>query len=763
MELTKQARRTLLICVVLSAVTLGVFWPVTGHDFISCDDPAFVTLNAHVLKGLNWANVGWAFSTTFYDYYHPLAWLSHMTDVELFGMKPGWHHLTSLLLHVANTLLLFQVLRRMTGAVWRSAFVAALFALHPLHVESVAWVAERKDVLSAFFFMLTLLAYTRYAEVQRPTSSVRSQEAGDGTQNAKSGFTGHGSRITDHASRYYLLSLLFFALGLMSKPMLVTVPFVLLLLDYWPLQRCQPAPCNLKPSARKFHPSSFILHPLLLEKLPFLALSAATCVGTILTQSKVGVVSSLAMLSLTQRVSNMLVNYATYLIQAFWPVGLALFYPLRQWPLEVVVAAGVALLGITAWVVWCARRSPYLAVGWFWFLGMLMPVIGLVQSGAQQMADRYTYLPLIGVFIVLVWGAAELFSPLVGRAVPSGPSASAETDNAGAITYSPGALRAARPTLKGRVVCGIAASAVLLACAALTSRQVYWWQDTERLFQHALDVTRDNYIAHNNLAGDYLLRGKLDEAIEHYQASLAMQPLQTYQLEIHYYLGDALSKRGRYAEAAEQFSEVLSEHPDSVPALVQLGSARARQGKPDEAVQALSEALRIQPDDAGAHNSLGNVLAQQGKHVEAVRQFEEAVRLKPDHAGAHNNLALSLSKLGRVGDAITHYREAIRLQPDSLGAVNNLAWLLAACPEAQFRNGTEAVELSTRACELTKYLNPTTLATLAAAYGESGKLREAISFAEQAQALTAGSNSAAATRLRLMLEAFHAGQAYHDD
>ena len=736
MDLTKQARRTILIGVVLSAVTLAVFWPVTGHNFISCDDPSYITLNARVLHGLNWANVGWACTTGSQGNWHPLTWLSHMLDVQLFGVKAGGHHLTSLLLHVANALLLFLLLQRMTGAPWRSAAVAALFALHPLHVESVAWVAERKDVLSAFFFMLTLWAYARYAEgqslkakVQSLEAGVRSEESGVRSQNLGAHITPHAAGHTHPASRYYALSLLFFALGLMSKPMLVTLPFVLLLLDYWPLRRLSFPSLQYSNTPSLQHSNTPPLR-LVLEKLPFLALSAASCVVTFLAQSNAGAVSSLAIIPLAQRASNALLAYATYLGQTFWPDGLAIFYPLPgQLPLDTLAPAAVVLLGLTAWAVSCARRSPHLAVGWFWFLGMLVPVIGLVQAGAQQMADRYTYLPLIGVFLMVVWEMTER------------------------LGASP----------QGRAALAAAAGGVLLACAALTSRQISWWQDTDRLFHHALDVTQNNYLAHNNLASDLLARGKPDEAIEHYQASLAMRPDQPHQLELRQFLGETLSKRGRYAEAAEQFSEVLRLQPNDVPALVQLGIARARQGKPDEAVQALAEALRLQPNDAGAHNSLGNVLAQQGQHLEAVRQFEEALRLKPGHAAALNNLALSCKKLGRLSEAIAHYREALRWQPDSLEALNNLAWILAAQPEARFRRGAEAVELATRACELTQYRNPVPLATLAAACVEAGKFPEAISLAEQAQALTAGSDSPLAARLRAMLAAFHAGQPYHAD
>jgi Flp pilus assembly protein TadD len=412
------------------------------------------------------------------------------------------------------------------------------------------------------------------------------------------------------------------------------------------------------------------------------------------------------------------------------------------------------------------RARPYLAVGWFWFLGMLVPVIGLVQSGAQQMADRYTYLPLIGVFIMLVWGVSEAFEEWeIRRPKPEGRKQAEGSGLLSAAAPQAGASFGFRPSGFGlpQLAAAGLAGLVLLACAAVTSRQVGWWRDNQRLFQHALDVTQGNYMAHNNLAGDYLVRGEWDGAIEHYQTSLAMQPLQTHQLEIHIALAKALSKRGRYAEAAGQFAEVLQAQPDNVGALVQLGIARARQGMGPEAERAFAEALRLDPNNASAHDSFGNVLAQEGRHEEAVRQFEEALRAQPDNTGTLNNLAISCKKLGRVSEAIGHYREAIRLQPDSVEALNNLAWMLAAYPDAQFRNGAEAVQLATRACELTKYQNPVTLTTLAAAYAETGQFQTAISFAEQAQELAKGSQGALAGRLSAMIEAFRAGRSYHAD
>jgi Flp pilus assembly protein TadD len=447
---------------------------------------------------------------------------------------------------------------------------------------------------------------------------------------------------------------------------------------------------------------------------------------TFQAQSQGGAVRPLALLSVEQRVSNAIVSYATYLKQTFWPAGLTVFYPLSdQISVAATLAAGALLLGITAWVVWSARRSPYRVMGWFWFLGMLVPVIGLVQVGMQQTADRYTYLPLVGLFVMVVWEVAERASSW----------------------------------RRQTAVLAAAASMVLIACAVATRLQVGYWHDSERLFRHALAVTRDNWLAHHSLGHALLAQGSEDEAIVEYQAAVALQP----RPEIRFILGETLSKRRRYEEAVEQFSELLKATPGKVGALVQIGIARALQGKTEEAVQALSEALRIDPADAGAHNSLGNILAQKGRHEEAVKQFEEAVRLNPNHAGAHNNLAISCKKLGRMDEAIAQYREALRLEPDSLQGLNNLAWTLAACPKAQFRNGAEAVRLATQACELTKYQNPIPLATLAAAYAETGRFQEAISFAERAQEAAKGAQAALAERLSAMLEAFRAGRPYHSE
>ena len=724
MDLTNKTHRTIAICLMLGAATLITFWPQTGHDFVSYDDPFYLTENVQVQQGLTWETVGWALRTGAAGNWHPVTWLSHILDVQLFGLEPGWHHLTSLLFHTANAVLLFLLLQRMTGAVWRSAFVAGLFALHPLHVQSVAWVAERKDVLSAFFFMLTLGAYAKYVEKSKAGKEAASDE------NPAASNTPHASRFTFHAlgypprSFYYVLALVLFALGLMSKPMLVTVPFVLLLLDYWPLRRFE---------LDTRHSTLNTLLPLFLEKLPFFALSAGSCAVTLWAQTGGGAVVPMGVVSLPQRLANALAAYGGYLRKTFWPVDLAVLYPIGGTvPVGTLIPSGAVLIAVTAWVVWRIRRQPCLAVGWFWFVGMLVPVIGLVQVGMQLMADRYTYLPLIGLFVMVAWGVVA------------------------AVGVSPATTRWRLP----QASLAVASSLVLVTCAAASRQEVGYWKDSEQLFGHALQVTPANYIALDNYARALLKQGNAAEAVRSFEAAVALRPdLDAARCG----LGTALMDQGKLAEAAEQFDHVLEVQPDHAAARLQLGIIRGRQGRLEEAGQAFARVLRLHPEDAGAHNNLGNVLAQQGKHEEAVRQFEDAVRLRPDNAAAQNNLAISCRKLGRTAEAIAHYREALRLQPAFIPALNNLAWLLAAHSDAQFRNGTEAVQLATRACDLTRYESPAPLATLGAAYAEAGQFQEAVAYVERAQELAKGSQGPLAARMAAMLEAFRAGQPYRGD
>jgi tetratricopeptide (TPR) repeat protein len=717
----KGPRRNILICLFLAGITSALYWPLTSHNFVSYDDPIYISDNPHVNSGLSWPNVAWAFRSGYAGNWHPLTWISHMLDVQWFGLQPGWHHFINLLFHCANTALLFLVLNAMTSATWRSAFVAALFGWHPQHVESVAWAAERKDVLSAFFFMLTLLAYGKW--VSRVEGRGESKLE---TRNSK--FEANPKFEIRNGRGYYILALLSFGLGLLSKPMLVTVPFVLLLLDFWPLGRVSRVEGRgeKEPEIRnsKFEIRNFL--SLILEKVPFFALTISSCIATFIAQKGGGAVVSLKTLSFTERLENAIVAYALYLVKMVWPVKLSILYPLRaDVPIGAVIASTVALLVVTAWALWRARSWPHLAVGWFWYLGMLVPVIGLVQVGMQQMADRYAYLPMIGVFIMITWSAPTW----------------AASDHA-------------------RKILSATAVAILVACLCMSSRQLGYWQNSETLFGHAAQVTAKNYVAFSNHGQALFKQGRIDEAIAEYEKAITLDStLDAARLG----LGEALVQKGRFDDAIAQFAKVLELDPENSAARLQLGVLHGRQGKYDDAVAAFSEVLRREPNNLAAHNNLGNVLTLQGKQEEAVKQFEQAVRISPDHASTHNNLALAYKKLGRTGEAIAEYREAIRLNPNQTEAINNLAWTLATDPDPKFRNGVEAVQLATRVCELTRYQHPLALATIAAAYAEIGRFNEAVSFAEQAVQLAGSAGSPVAGRLQAMLANFRNGQPYHGD
>ena len=688
------------ISLLLATATLVVFLPTARHDFVTYDDPDYVTTNPHVQSGLTRDAVVWAFRTGHSGNWHPLTWLSHMLDCQLYGLEPAGHHLTSLLFHALNTMLLYILLRRLTGAVWRSAFVAALFALHPLHVESVAWVSERKDVLSACFFFLTLWAYARFVEVQSLKSNVQSQ----------------GTRSTQHTTRFYLLSLSFFALGLMSKPMLVTLPCVLLLLDYWPLRRFELKTLDFRLKT---------LVPLLREKWPFFLLSAGSCVATVLAQSRA--MQPLSNLSLSSRLANCLIAYARYLGKTLWPVNLATPYPYpAHWPLAEVLLAAALLAALTVAALCLSRRWPVAVTGWFWFLGMLVPAIGLVQVGEQSMADRYTYLPSIGLFMLLAWIASAAFT------------------------------RWRLP----KVVCGVAAAVVLLACAGKTREQLAYWQNSVVLFRHAVAVTKDNWLAWFNLGLVLDNQGHTDEALADYRKAVALQP--NY-VEALLNIGATLANRKQFTEAIPFFERALRQNPDSVDCHDNLGHALMEVGKPDAAIPHLRQVLQHRPNDVDALNSLADALAQAGQFAAAIPHLEASLRAKPDQPVAHYNLAMALAKLGRTDQAIEHLRATIRLQPNTPAALNGLAWIRAANSHAAFRNGDEAIQLAQRACELTGYRRPALLVTLAAAYAEAGRFEEAITTAQKARVLALASGPKdLAERSRQMLELYQTHQPYHE-
>lgn len=577
----------------LVALTVGVYAPVRHHDFIEMDDPKYVTENVQVQSGLSLEGIRWALTTTHFFNWHPLTWISYMTDVQLFGVAAGPMLLTNLALHVANSLLLFWLLLRMTGAFWRSLLVAALFALHPLHVESVAWVAERKDVLSTFFWMCATWAYVSYAGRPRVLS--------------------------------YVLVFLFFAFGLMAKPMIVTLPFVLLLLDWWPLGRAEIG-----------------VKRLLLEKLPLLALSALSGAVTAYAQLSQGGVIELERIPVGVRITNSLISYATYLAKTLWPHSLAVYYPhpmtLR---LPLAVVASVFLLAATAIAVRQHGRRPWVAVGWFWYLGTLVPVIGLLQVGLFSMADRYTYVPLIGIFLIVAWAAGEIAdrAPWIRAAVSS------------------------------------AACLAVLGSSLLAAAQVRLWSDTARLFEHTLSVTEKNFVAHGTLGKHFLRRHRYAEAVAELERALELEPgLPDPRAD----LAIALAAQGRRAEAIQSYEISLRIRPDDAATHTNFGLVLAAQGETERAIRQHREALRLDPNLADAHNNLGTLLLAQNRIAEAAAEFRAALRLRPGFVFAHHNLGLTLWAQRRLAEAEEEFRQALRLDPDYVPSHKYLGLLLDA-------------------------------------------------------------------------------------
>lgn len=605
-----------VVAIVLTIITFVAFFPLLGNEFINYDDNLYITDNPHVKAGVTIESIEWAFTTGHTGNWHPLTWISLMIDSQIYGLNAWGYHLTNLLLHFANTLFLFFIIRRITGGTWQSAFVAALFALHPLHVESVAWAAERKDVLSTLFWMLTMWAYVRYTETLKVD--------------------------------IYLLTALFLVLGLMAKPMLVTLPVVMLLLDYWPLGRLQ-----LKRSRsqgmrdRQMGPGtirrkmSFV--QLVLEKIPFFVLAIGSSIATFIAQREGGSVSSLEVLPINLRLANAVVSYVTYIEKLLWPSGLVIFYPHPYDKLAALNVAGSALLLIflTALALWFIRQKPYVAFGWFWYVGTLIPVIGIVQVGAQAMADRYTYVPLIGLFIIAAWGIPEFIGKWSSR----------------------------------KTIFAFGGVTLLVPLAVTTFSQVRLWHDNILLFRYTLQSTSDNWTAHLQLGIAETARQNYDEAVKQYTEALRLRP---YHVDVHYGLGVALAGLGKNEEAVTHYNEALRLRPDYARGHNDLGVALGKLGRLDEAITHYSEALRLDSEYIGAHNNLGIAFGMQGKNQEAVAQFSDALRLDPGFADAHNNLGIILAREGKLTEAVSHYSEALRLKPDHSDAKKNLDLALAA-------------------------------------------------------------------------------------
>jgi Flp pilus assembly protein TadD len=665
--------RDLAVAAALLIAIALAYWPVAGHKFLNYDDSSYVTENVYVSNGLSWRGVGWAFTSLWQSNWHPLTWLSHMADWQCFGGWAGGHHLTSVAIHAINAVLLYLVLRRMTRAAWSSAMVAALFALHPLHVESVAWVAERKDVLSTMFGLLAWGAYLRYTE--RPSA------------------------------KRYLLIVVCYVLALLAKPMLVTLPLVFLLLDYWPLgrfsevggqrsevrDRTDPPISDLRSPTSDLRPL-LIARQLVIEKIPLLALSAVSCAMTIVAQSRGVAMAPITYLPLSARVGNALAAYCGYLQKTLVPRGLAVFYPHPgQLPPWIPLAAGAGLLTATAVLLWASRRRPYLAVGWLWYLGTLVPVIGLVQVGQQAMADRYFYLPSVGLFIAGVWLAADV------------------------------AVRRVRPTW----LAALPAVAVLAGCTVLTAGQVRYWATSETLFQHALAVTDGNYVAHNSL-------------------------------------GLALLSRAEIGAAKLHFHEALRIKPDYWDAYGNLGTALLKEREYDKARQQYLILLKASPHDVLVRTKLGETFLLQKRFQEAEGCFHEATELDPDNAGAWFQLAITQQLLGRTEAALESFGRSLQLKANNPMALKIVAWIRATHPEARFRNGNQALTLAREALRL-RPGDPRLLDTLAAAYAEAGQYGEALATARQALA-AAGKDVPAAdfAAMRKRAALYEQGRPYRD-
>ncbi len=659
------AREITLTSLFLVTITWLVFSQTMRYDFVNYDDYVYVYQNPIVRSGLTPHGIIWAFAHTHARNWHPLTTLSHMVDCEIFGTKAAGHHFTNVFLHTLAVLLLFFLLQKMTGTVWRSAFVAALFAIHPLHVESVAWIAERKDVLSAVFFMLTLSAYVSY--VRRPSTA-----------------------------RYMIMSLLF-ACGLMSKSMLVSVPLVLLLLDYWPLGRNQRSRHGGQAavSGRRLEPkrsqasdvrrqksgvqgATFVR--LIVEKIPLFVLSILCGLVTFLVQERSA--GSIEQLPLSWRINNAIVSGVTYICQMFWPTGLAVFYrhPENHLAIWQVALALAFLIAITALALVWRRRRPYLLVGWLWYLVMLLPVIGIVQIGLQGHADRYTYLPQIGLYLALTWLFADLFASFRYR----------------------------------RAVLSAASVIVLATLSACAWKQTSYWRNSESLWTRALAVTRDNEAAHTNLGMFLLKQGQVDDAISHFQVALQIL---SQSGQAHYNLSCAII------------------HSD-------LASALVRKGLIDEAIMHLQKAAELQPDYADAHYNLGSVLLRKGETDQAIVQWRATLSINPEDAGAHTALGNALLQKGQLREAIAHYQAAIAIEPLSVSPLNNLAWVLSTSDDAEFRNGPRAVEFAQRAVQLTRMENPMFIRTLAAAYAANGRFSDATELAQRALSLAREQNDA---------------------
>ena len=757
-------QRVWRMAALLGFLTFVAFWPAFENGFVEYDDQDYVTQNARVQEGLTRSGVQWAFATGHAANWHPLTWISHMLDVSMHGMDAGGHHATSVAIHITSVVLLFLFLVRTTGQLWPAALAAGLFGFHPLRVESVAWISERKDVLSGLFFMLTLLAYARYAEgaVDGGRKTVTSHQSPV--------IGGPWSIVSKEAWRWYALALVCFALGLMSKPMLVTVPFVLLLLDYWPLERLE---------FKSGFPGSRRIKQLVVEKLPFFLLTGISSFVTFSVQQTGGAVATMTRFPPDLRLENALVSYPRYLLKMLWPVDLSPFYPYpKEWLIPVVVFSALALLVLAGLVVANLRQRPFLATGVLWFLGMLVPVIGLVQVGSQSIADRYTYLPAIGLTIALVWLADQL------------------------IGHSPGA----------RKMAAVAAALMMLGCAALTFRQTGYWRDTWTLFSHAREVTTNNEVAEYSLGAELVRLGKVEEAVPYFEAAVRIRPdygeaqnnlgtalmlggrleeavghFQAAQKaglnipELHFNLAATLDRLGKREAGVAEYETALRMNPSFQEARFELAMLHLRSRQIDAAKSQFVTFARNDPRNPKGPLGLALTQVQEGSYSNSFSSFQAALELDPANPQVHYEYAKALEQsyvlqptpelafnLGLVRlvqkqskEAVALFESALQSRPDWPIALNEIAWLLATSPDENARNGQKAVEMAEKAVASTGRKEARFLGTLDAAYAEAGRFEDAIRTAIEARTVAerageAGISAAAEDRLR----SYQAGKPY---
>jgi protein O-mannosyl-transferase len=688
------------ICVGLVALVWAVFGQTTQFNFVNYDDNKYVFQNAHVRAGISLSNIIWAFTHLDIHLWSPVTALSHMLDCQLYQLAPGGHHLTNVLLHAATAVFLFLLFWEMTHALWRSAFVAACLAVRPLRVESVVWIAERKDVLDGFFFALTLLAYLRYAR-------------------------GNAS-----SARLFLVAL-FLALGLMAKPMLITVPFLLLLLDYWPLARIREFPVSSPAGAKPARIEGLL--QLIIEKIPLLLLAiAAVCVTTFASVSNVA--NKIAQPAetpppLLTRLGNGVAASLIYIRQMFWPADTGLIqstmHPILSTPMLALAVLFIA--GLSGLAVIVAKKSPYVPVGWFWYFGMLVPVSGFGALGFESRADRYTYLPQIGLYLLITWAVADATARLPQR----------------------------------KAVLGVAMASILAMLGWIAFAHAQYWKDTMTLWTETLNRTSGNFIAEENFGADLVETGKYQEGIDHYRKAALIWPTSAALLES---LGAALYQNRQLDDAIAEYQKAIALEPTSPTAHDNMGLALLGKGDQADAIAEYKRAEELNANDPYAHEYLGNVYGAGGRRADAIAEYQKAISLIPEDPQPRNSLAILLIQEGRLPEGIEQLQTVLKINPEDANAANNLAMLLAAAPDASVRDGARAVELAERAAQLTGGGDALILSTMAAAYAECGRFPDAVQTAERAlQSPEAQSNPQLAEMLRSHIALYRAKKPLRDN